>query len=256
MANKRSIVLVVLLAAGAREGTAQTEPNVLSAAETKAGWKLLFDGTTLTGWHGLGFAPGQTPMGLWTVQDGAIVHAAKDKSPVQADGQPIAGFDLISDSRFVDFELSWEWKISTAGNSGLKYNVDEKLSTQMAPMHAAKGWEYQINDDSLNEDNKLATHRSGALYDMLEPNDKKRVNPAGQWNRSRILFRGTHGEHWLNGEKIVEFDYGTPQFDAAFARSKYAKYPAWFPIRRAGAVVLQDHNDVVAFRDIKIRELK
>ena len=229
-------------------------PNQLSAIEAAAGWQLLFDGHSLKGWHGLGYT--ETPPGLWNVQDGAIQHAAKGKSPVQADGQPIAGFDLISDSVYRDFELSWEWKISVAGNSGLKYNVDEKLSTSMAPTHAAKGWEYQMNDDSLNDDNKLATHRSGALYDMIPPNDKKKLNPAGQWNSSMLVFRGTHGEHWLNGEKIVDFDYGTPQFDAAFAMSKYEKYPAWFPTRRAGGIVLQDHNDVVAFRNIKIRVLK
>ena len=250
----RRIVAVALIAVAATNASAQqTPPNTLSAAESAAGWKLLFDGKTLNGWHGLGYK--ETPAGLWSVVDGAIQHAAKDKSPVQADGQPMEGFDLISDRTYRDFELVWEWKISVAGNSGLKYNVDEQLSTQMAPPHAAKGWEYQINDDSLNEDNKIATHRSGALYDMITPNDRKRVNPAGQWNQSRIVFRGTHGEHWLNGQKIVEFDYGTAPFDSTFAKSKYAKYPTWFPTRRAGGIVLQDHNDVVSFRSIKIREL-
>src|SRR5437879_187988 len=177
------------------------------------GWRPLFDGTTLRGWHGLGFTG--TPPGLWIVEDGAIKHAAKGKGPLQADGQPLEGWDLISDESFQDFELAWEWKIAVAGNSGLKYNVAEQLSTQMAPPHAAKGWEYQMNDDEKNEDNKLATHRSGALYDMIAPNERKHVNPAGQWNRSRIVFRGIHGEHWLNGEKILEFDYGTPAFDSA-----------------------------------------
>jgi len=253
-------VLAIAAGCGPREGQVRTNPqpspapNQLSAAESAAGWQLLFDGKTLDGWHGLGFT--QTPAGLWIIEDGAIQHAAKGKSPVQPDGQPLEGFDLISDKSYRDFELSWEWKISEAGNSGLKYNVDEKLSTSMSPPHAAKGWEYQMNDDEKNEDNKLATHRSGALYDMLPANEKKRVNPAGQWNRSRIVFKGNHGEHWLNGEKIVEFDYGSAQFDSAFAKSKYAKYPAWFPTRRAGGIVLQDHNDVVWFRDIKIRELR
>jgi hypothetical protein len=91
---------------------------------------------------------------------------------------------------------------------------------------------------------------------MIAPNEKKHLNPAGQWNRSRLVFRGTHGEHWLNGEKILEFDYGTKSFDSAFAKSKYAKYPAWFPVRRRGQIVLQDHDDVVWFRDIRIREFR
>jgi hypothetical protein len=258
--NRVRVPLLIALAAapavGQQPSIERRRPvvNQLTRAERDAGWKLLFDGKTLAGWHGLGFAV--TPPGLWTVEDGAIKHAAKGQGPLQADGQPLTGMDLISDSSYRDFELSWEWKISVAGNSGLKYNVDEKLSTEMAPRHAAKGWEYQMNDDSLNEDNKLATHRSGALYEMFPANEKKHVNPAGQWNTSRIVFNGNHGEHWLNGEKIVEFDLGTTAFDSAFAKSKYAKYPAWFPVRRKGQIVLQDHDDVVWFRNIKIKELK
>ena len=226
------------------------QPNLLTAKERTAGWQLLFDGRTLKGWHGLGYTT--MPAGLWTVENGAIKHLEKTKGAVQADGQPIVGFDLISDSSYQNFELSWSWKISEAGNSGVKYNVSEELSTSMSPPHAAKGWEYQIIDDDKNEDNKLATHRTGALYDMFAPNDKKRVRPAGQWNRSRLVFRGNHGEHWLNGEKVVEFDAGTHDFGSAFAKSKYAQYPDWFPMRRKGQIVLQDHDAVVWFRDIKI----
>jgi hypothetical protein len=230
------------------------KPNTLTAAERSAGWRLLFDGKTFAGWHGLGFP--DVPTGLWVVKDGAIGHVANGKGPVQPDGQPLTGMDLISDRGYQDFELVWEWKISEAGNSGLKYNVSEKLSGGMPPPHAAKGWEYQMIDDERNEDNKLATHRSGALYDMLPPSESKRIYPAGQWNRSAIVFRGSHGEHWLNGEKVVEFELGSAEFDAAFAKSKYHGYPDWFPVRRRGQIVLQDHGDVVWFRDLKIRELK
>jgi len=229
-------------------------PNVLTAGDSRDGWQLLFDGKTLAGWHGLGFQT--TPSGLWVVEDGAIKHVEHGKGPVQADGQPLAGMDLISDRSFENFELAWEWKIAEAGNSGVKYNVAEGLSTAMDPPHAAKGWEYQLIDDEKAEDTKIPSHRSGALYDMFAPNDKKHVNPAGQWNRSSIVFRGNHGEHWLNGEKVVEFDLGTPRFDSAFAASKYKTYPSWFALRRKGGVVLQDHGDVVWFRDIKVRELK
>src|SRR5207253_2791949 len=115
---------------------AQTKPNVLSAAERKVGWTLIFDGRTLNGWHALGFS--SMPDGLWTVEHGAIKHLPKPKAAVQADGQPLVGFDLISDSSYQDFELSWQYRISEAGNSGLKYNVSEELSTSMEPPHAAK----------------------------------------------------------------------------------------------------------------------
>ena len=230
--------------------TVTTTPNVLSNAERDGGWQLLFDGRTLNGWHGLGLHG--VPTGLWTVEDGAITHIEKRPGAIQADGQPLTGFDLISDSTYGDFELRWDWMISVAGNSGVKYNVDEQLSATFDPPHAAKGWEYQIIDDERNEDNRIATHRTGALYDMFAPNADKHVNPAGQWNHSLLIFRGNHGEHWLNGTLVVSYDIGTPAFDSAFAKSKYAAYPSWFAVRRRGHIVLQDHDSVVRFRNIKI----
>jgi hypothetical protein len=238
---------------GQTASSAQPAPNTLSAAERAAGWQLLFDGATMKGWHGLGFP--DIPPGLWVVEDGSIRHLLGGKGPVQADGQPLTGMDLISDGSFSRFELAWEWKIAETGNSGLKYNVDEALSTAMSPPHAAKGWEYQMLDDEKAEDNKLATHRSGALYDMFPAPDGKKLNPAGAWNQSRIVFDGKHGEHWLNGVKVVEYDLGTARFDSAFAKSKYSKYPSWFPVPRAGHIVLQDHDGGVWFRSIKVREL-
>lgn len=155
---------------------------------------------------------------------------------------------------FRDFELSFDWKISRAGNSGVKYNVSEELSLANAPNHAALGFEYQVLDDNLHEDNKIPSHRAGALYDLIAPNASKLLQPVGDWNRSRILFRGNHGEHWLNGTKVVEYDLGTPQMDSLLAASKYRSIPN-FAQRRAGHIVLQDHVDEVYFRNIKIHVL-
>ena len=247
--------LCAVAVTGVSSALAQSAPpNALTAAEKAAGWRLLFDGKTLTGWHGLGFKTGEA--GLWRVEDGALVRLPIGRAPVQKDGQPLTGVDLISDDSFQNFELSWDWKVASAGNSGLKYNVSEVLSTEMAPPHAAKGWEYQMLDDSLAEDNKIPSHRAGALYDMFPPASGTAVRPAGQWNSSRLVFSGNHGEHWLNGVKVVEFELGSPSFDSAFAKSKYAKYPPWFPVRRKGQIVLQDHDAGVWFRSIKIREIK
>lgn len=227
--------------------------NALTAAERAAGWRLLFDGRTLAGWHGLGAA--RIPAAHWTVENGAIKKIASGKIAVQADGQPVAGGDLITDAAFRDFELVWEWKMSAAGNSGLKYNVSEELSTAMPPKNAAKGFEYQMLDDDRHADGKLPTHRTGALYDLFAPNEKKRLRPVGEWNQSRIVFDGPRGEHWLNGEKVVEFELGSASMNAALAASKYAPIP-WFATRRAGHIVLQDHGDEVHIRSLKIRELK
>ena len=161
----------------------------------------------MAGWHGLGYKTGE--VGLWRVEDGALARIPVGRAPVQGDGQPITGVDLISNDSFQNFELAWEWQVASAGNSGLKYNVSESLSTEMAPPHAAKGWEYQMLDDSLAEDNKIPSHRAGALYDMFPPSTATAVKPAGKWNSSRLVFAGNHGEHWLNGVKVVEFELGS-----------------------------------------------
>ena len=123
-----------------------------------------------------------------------------------------------------------------------------------SPSHAALGFEYQLLDDSLAEDNKIPSHRAGALYDMIAPSAAT-VRPAGQWNESRLVFRGNHGEHWLNGTKIVEFELGTPRTDSLLAKSKYRNIKN-FAQRRTGHIVLQDHGEEVFFRSIKIRDLK
>jgi hypothetical protein len=170
------------------------------------------------------------------------------------DGQPAAGGDLMTTGTFRDFELTWDWKISRAGNSGVKYNVSEDLSMAAAPNHAALGFEYQVLDDNLHEDNKVPSHRTGALYDLIAPDAGKTLMPVGEWNSSMLVFNGNHGEHWLNGRKVVEFELGTPQMDSALAQSKYRSIPN-FAQRRAGHIVLQDHGDEVFFRNIKIRIL-
>ncbi|HEX7941475.1 MAG TPA: DUF1080 domain-containing protein, partial [Gemmatimonadaceae bacterium] len=172
---------------------------------------------------------------------------------------------LITEATFGDFELEWDWKMTPAGNSGMKYNVSEELSGGQpsnvlrpatgAPgvSHSAIGFEYQMIDDDRHSDGKLPTHRSGALYDMLVPSADKRLAPVGEWNHSRIVFVGNHGEHWLNGVKVVEYDLGTPRVDSAFAHSKWARTKPWYPEKRTGHIVLQDHGDEVYFRNIKIR---
>jgi len=227
-------------------------PNVLTDAEQRAGWHLLFDGRTFNGWRGLGYDT--VPTAHWKIENGTIRKLADGQVPRLPDGQPAAGGDLMTRDTFRDFELSWEWKISRAGNSGVKYNVSEEISMANAPNHAALGFEYQMLDDSLHEDNKVPSHRAGALYDLIPPNGNKVLKPVGEWNSSTIVFRGNHGEHWLNGQKIVEFELGTPLMDSLLAKSKYRDIKG-FADKRAGHIVLQDHVDEVFFRNIKIRRL-
>lgn len=251
-------VVFFLVAVGAGPIAAQTapagRPNELSAGERAAGWRLLFDGRTLRGWRGLG--SDSVPTAHWVVVDGAIQKVASGRVPTLPDGQPAQGGDLMTVDAFQDFELSFEWRVTPGANSGVKYNVSEELSVREAPNHAALGFEYQVLDDDRHEDGKLPTHRAGALYDLVAPNDRKRLHPVGEWNRSRVIFRGRHGEHWLNGERIVTFELGSARFDSLLAASKFRTLP-WFGERRAGGghIVLQDHGDEVYFRSIKVRPL-
>jgi len=231
-------------------------PNVLTPTERAAGWRLLFDGRTLAGWRGLGYDT--VPAAHWVVVDGAIKKIASGNVPRVSDGRPLNGGDLMTVDTFGDFELTWEWKVTPGANSGVKYNVSEAMSVGQGgsggPSHSALGFEYQILDDDRHEDGKLPTHRSGALYDLIAPSDAKALRPVGQWNRSVVIFRGNHGEHWLNGRKILAFELGTARMDSLLAQSKYRSIPG-FGDRRTGHVVLQDHGDEVYFRNLKVRPL-
>ena len=256
-----AVLLLTLLQAGASPVPLPPSPvpNTLTPVERTAGWHLLFDGKTLSGWRGVGYDT--VPTAHWVVVDGAIRKIPSGEVPRVADGRPLVGGDLMTVDSFADFELSFEWKVTPGANSGVKYNVSEAMSlaqggagTQGGPTHSALGFEYQILDDDRHEDAKLANHRAGALYDLIAPGDKKQLRPVGEWNRSRVVLRGNHGEHWLNGAKVVEFDVGTARMDSLLAASKY-KTISGFGQKRRGHIVLQDHGDEVYFRELKVRPL-
>ena len=241
-------------------------PNTLTPAEHAAGWRLLFDGRTLAGWRGLGYDT--VPTAHWVIVDGAIKKVASGNVPRVADGRPLVGGDLMTVDSFADFELSFECKVTQGGNSGLKYNVSEAISMAQGggggPSHSALGFEYQILDDDRHADGQIASHRSAALYDLIAPHARQHnvgaqhaaplLHPVGQWNHSRIVFRGNHGEHWLNGEKVVEFELGSTRMDSLLTASKYKTIPG-FGAKRRGHIVLQDHGDEVYYRNLKVREL-
>ncbi|MEJ2238430.1 MAG: DUF1080 domain-containing protein [Gemmatimonadales bacterium] len=255
-----SIILVALFACNTErsgddtvsEGTQQT-PNTLTSAEEANGWKLLFDGRTFEGWRGLGLD--SIPEGHWLIEDGSIRKVASGDVPTAADGQPLEGGDVMTTGTYRDFELAFEWKVGPGANSGIKYNVSEDMSTASPPVHAALGFEYQILDDDLHPDAQNGPNRTAAaLYDLFPPAPNKSLQPVGSFNQGRIVFSGGHGEHWLNGVKVLEFDLGSDSFDSAFAASKYVPIEG-FAEKRSGHIVLQDHGDDVWFRSIKIREL-
>lgn len=234
-----SLVLLCALVAAA-------QVNQLTAKEKSAGWRSLFDGKTLNGWRG--FHSDKLPAG-WVVEDGCI-----KKGPANGElGQ--AGGDLITVDEFSNFEFSIEWKMVKGANSGVKYLVSESLPPTGK---SAISFEYQVLDDQNHPDAKagIAGNRTvGSLYDLIPAAANKKVNPIGEFNQTRIIVKGNHIEHWLNGGKTVEFERGGPALQAAIAKSKFKDIQGFGTFAK-GHILLQDHGDSVWYRNIKIRELK
>lgn len=236
---------------GCRNSVQKPLINQLSPEEKKAGWELLFDGKTLNGWCGLGRDTVESD--YWKVDNGTI-HKIDNKD-VPESKRVANGGDLTTVDTYENFELSFEWKIKDAGNSGIKYNVSEEISKKYGSGYNALGFEYQIldDDDTLYVGKLKDSQFTASLYDMIARKGGK-LNPAGEFNSGKIILNGTHGEHWLNGEKVVEFEFGTARFDSLFRVSKYAKYPD-FEKRRSGHIVITNHSDESWYRNIKIKRL-
>jgi hypothetical protein len=215
--------------------TLAAAPNTLSPQEKSDGWRLLFDGETATAWQAIGKT--EFPAKGWVIRDGLLLHEASG-----------GGGDIVTREQFNDFELVWEWRIAPGGNSGVKYNL-------VRPNEAV-GCEYQLIDDEKNVDATLhgKTRQTGGLYDVLGPAPDKKTRPAGQWNESKVVVRGNHVEHWLNGGRTLEFEFGSDVLKTAFAESKFKGRADWYQ-KRTSPILLQDHGDEIAFRNIKIRVL-
>jgi hypothetical protein len=230
----------------------QIQANHITSAEKKAGWQLLFDGQSFNGWRGLG--RDHVPEGLWVVENGMIRKIKNSDVTRLPDGRAVENGDLMTVDTFSDFELYFEWKINKAGNSGLKYNVSEEMAKQNGSPYSALGFEYQMLDDSdPSYKNLHASQYSGSLYDLI-PAKNIQLKPVGEWNQSRIIVKGNHGEHWLNGIRVVDYEFGSRELEDAFNLSKFSKIKGFIEKRQAH-IVLQNHNDEAWFRNIKIRVL-
>lgn len=194
-------------------------------------WTRLFDGKSLAGWTS---ASGGKPGDGWKVVDGCIHRASK------------AG-DILSEKEYEDFEFEFEWKISAKGNSGVKYRVQKSPGGWLGP-------EYQVLDDAGHPNGKVADTTAASLYEIAPAAKDKAGKPAGEWNSSRIVAKGAVLEHWLNGKLAVKIDTSGKEWEKLKKDSKFAKVDG-FAGPAAGKLLLQDHDDEVWFRNLRIREL-
>jgi Domain of Unknown Function (DUF1080) len=197
-------------------------------------WRPLFDGKSVDGWRGYKNAP--VPSG-WKVADGALVKDA-----------PVA--DIVSRDEFGDFELELEWKIGEAGNSGIFYRGTEEYEHiyWSAP-------EYQLLDDLKASDNKTRLTCAGAAY-ALYPSPAGHLKSVGDWNATRIVARGAHVEHWLNGVKLLEYELWSPDWEAKVKASKFKDWPNFGRAKRGHLALQGDHQGSLGFRNIRIREIR
>lgn len=217
----------------ATESEMDTGQNQLTDNERAQGWRLLFDGKSLEGWR---VYRGQSQPGGWIADQGLLTkHQATD--------------DIISTGQYADFELQFEWRVSEGGNAGVFYRATEEYEKVY--------WtatEYQLLDDANHPDGRNRLTSAGANYGLY-PAPPGVVKPAGQWNSSRIVVRGSHAEHWLNGVKLLEYEYGSPEWEAKVKASKFAEWPAYGRAARGHIAIQGDHTGTLALRTIKLRPL-
>lgn len=218
-----------------------SQDNKLTNQELAEGWQLLFNGENLDGWTSVG--KNDPPFTGWEINDGILtVRKVDDKR----------GGDIITLDQYSDFDLKVEFKITKGANSGIKY---------LFKRYTKGGWlgpEYQILDDENHPDAKLGRdgnrHQAG-LYDMFPPAENKKDSPIGEWNEARIVVKGSKITHYLNGQEVLTFDRFSRAYLEAYLLSKYNESDPVFGLVDKGHILLQDHGDIVSFKNIKIKTL-
>ncbi len=213
----------------------QPQPNTLSPSEIADGWRLLFDGSSTQGWRA--FKGTSFPAKGWTVRDGCLGHLAK-----------AGGGDIVTTETFSNYDFSFEWRIDPGGNSGVKYFIDESRN-------GAIGHEYQLlGPVTLAEALRNPKHATASFYDVLPPATNALPKIPGAWNTSRIVVRGSQVEHWLNGQRVLDYHLPSSAVRQGIASSKFKDVPA-FGTAFPHPILLQDHGGEIWFRNLKIRPL-
>ena len=205
----------------------------VSLAQGEEEWVSLFDGETLKGWTNS--QGDEVKEGNWVAEDGVLHRKGR-------------GGDLYTAKEYGDFEFRWEWKISAEGNSGVKYRVTEYGSAKL-------GSEYQVLDDVHPDGQKSIKRQASALYDLVAPNEAKSLKPVGEWNSARVVAKGKHLQHYLNGQLVMDIVVGSEEWGKVLKQSKFSGKPD-FAANKSGFIFLQDHNDEVWYRRLEIKVLK
>ena len=224
--------IIVLVSTTVSVQDNQGESNTLTPTEAAEGWELPFDGQTTNEWRG--FKQSTMPAG-WQAVDGALTRVGE-------------GGDIVTKATFENFDLQFEWKIETGGNSGVFFRVTED---EDAVWHTAP--EMQVLDDDAHPDGQAAMTSAGSDY-ALYGRSEDVVKPVGEWNHSRIVVNGSHVKYWLNNVQVVDYELWSDDWEQRVAASKFAAYPNFGRARR-GHFALQDHGNPVYYRNIKVREL-
>ena len=215
--------------------------NVLSEKEKKQGWVLLFNGNNLDGWTSVGKET--PPEKGWTVENGVLTVNK---------GGPQRGGDINSKEQFSEFDLCFDFRITKGANSGVKY---------LFARYEKGGWlgcEYQVLDDDFHPDAKEGrdgNRKTASLYDVLPVTGKKKMKPTGEWNSARVVIKGSKVTHYLNGQKVLSFDFKSKAYEEAWKLSKFKNSDPMFGTVEKGHIHIQDHQDEVSFRNIKIKDL-
>lgn len=232
-----------LLLIGSLHYSLLAQHNKLTRKEKKEGWQLLFDGKSTKGWHTFNKP---TIGSAWKIKDSALVLDASEKENWQIRN----GGDIVYETDYTNFHLKIEWKVAKNANSGIMFFVKEDPKYKY-PWET--GIEMQVLDNNGHPDAKINKHRAGDLYDIIAAKPET-AKPAEEWNAAEIICKDGKLEFWLNGIKVVETTLWTDEWRKMVAASKFKAMPDYGTLQ-TGKISLQDHGDVVAFRNIKIKKL-
>lgn len=208
------------------------------------GWKSLFDGKTSAGWKEISGKPFPS---TWTIEDGCLKALVK----------PGGAQDIVTEEKFTSFDFEFEWKLLAGGNSGVKYLIqnEDEWNNKDGRQARARGLEYQLADDAHPDVSGDTTRMTAALYTVFAPSPR-RPTTVDVFHKSRIILRGTHGEHWLDGVKVISFETTDQKVQDQLRKNLPKGSTPSTPLRTVSAISLQNHGSVTWFRNLRIKRLE